>query len=140
MITATQFYESFKKVNRQFLSENSKIHQAKEWTRIMLSKGGIIEQAAEALECGPIHFQTEFYRYDAAIFDNSDHLAYNKIRYRQPASILALIEHENGRNPEEEFWKLIHFYAQLKVLIFYSPNPEGFIQGCVAVFTPSAIL
>ena len=35
-----------------------------------------------------------------------------------------MIEHENRHTPEEEFWKLLHLYAPLKVLVCYPPRPD----------------
>jgi len=52
-------------------------------------------------------------QYRLLLLDTQD--PWGKMKYRQPLYVLALIEHEGGPNPEEEFWKLLHWYAPLKV-------------------------
>ena len=41
-----------------------------------------------------------------------------------PAGFDAIIEHENGDRPEEEWWKLLMWRAPLKVLIFNDYSDE----------------
>lgn len=42
-----------------------------------------------------------------------------------PAGYDVIVEHENGRKPEEEWWKLLNWRAPLKVLIFYDHSGSG---------------
>lgn len=76
-----------------------------------------IGDLASRLGSGEVLCQKEFYNVDFCFWDSRD--PWDKMRYRQPLYVLALIEHENGPNPEEEFWKLLHWYAPLKVVICY---------------------
>jgi hypothetical protein len=55
---------------------------------------------------------------------------FNKPQYAQPSYVHILIEHENGRNPEEEWYKLIHWYAPLKVLICYDRRASLLDEFC----------
>ncbi len=129
MISANQFYLAFKQAvefrGRTNLSEFSK----RDWTKNMFCQDGIVGETVRHMNLPNLCLKREFYRYDAAILDESSELPYNKIKYRQPTSVLALIEHENGPNPEGEYWKLLHFYTKLKVLIFYSDTPERHLKG-----------
>lgn len=43
----------------------------------------------------------------------------NKFQHGLPLYVHLLIEHENGGYPDQEFWKLLHLYAPLKVLVCY---------------------
>lgn len=69
----------------------------------------------------------EKYKLDMMILDCSN-VSGNKIKYRQPLFVHALVEHENGPHPEEEFWKLLHHYTPLKVLIFYTCDPTKALE------------
>ena len=129
MISATEFYSAFLVATDNFAKSDNSKFQKKEWTKRMFGKNGILDATVENLADKEIVLWKEFYLYDGAILDTSPSLPYNKIKYRQPTNVLALIEHENGPNPEEEFWKLLHFYSKLKVLIFYSQSPEKLIEG-----------
>ena len=123
MIDSKSFHTAFIQAGEILFEETqSRFHTLgkKERTELM---GDLLARTMTALNLTNLILDKEFYRYDWAILDNSKPVG-DKIDYRQPLHVLALIEHENGRNPEEEFWKLLHYYSPLKILIFYSKNPE----------------
>ncbi|MCR6654678.1 MAG: hypothetical protein NVV63_02455 [Opitutus sp.] len=72
--------------------------------------------------------RSELCAFDLSIFDKRP-IPGNKPEYRQPIHVYAVVEHENGDHPEEEFWKMVHFYAPLKVVVFYSRTPEHHLEG-----------
>jgi hypothetical protein len=39
-----------------------------------------------------------------------------------------ILEHENGPYPEQEFWKLLNWYAPLKVLVCYPTKPSEYLK------------
>jgi hypothetical protein len=81
-----------------------------------------MDELAKSFGDGRVLCEKEFRSIDFCFWDKQD--PWDKMQYRQPSYILALIEHEGGHNPEEEFWKLLHWYAPLKVLICYEPWPR----------------
>lgn len=88
------------------------------WTLAMLSGEGLLAKVLRRIELpdARLEYRTEFYTVDA-LFVGGDDLFREGLSY--PSCIHALIEHEFGNNIEEEMWKLIHWRAPLKVLIFY---------------------
>ena len=74
------------------------------------------------LEC-----KREFFGFDLCAWDNGRFYD-NKPQYDKPLYLSVTIEHENGPNPEEEFWKLLHWYSPLKVLISYPSHVNTMIE------------
>ena len=81
-----------------------------------------LDELASSFWTGRVRCEREFRSIDFCFWDTQD--PWGKMKYRQPLYVLALIEHEGGPNPEEELWKLLHWYAPLKVLICYQPWPK----------------
>lgn len=96
------------------------------WTGFMLKDGGTILDepflagVSKALIDRHLDqkgtFASEWYTVDHLIISGEnlykDNLAY-------PSEVHAIVEHENLWDIETEMWKLIHWRAPLKVLIFY---------------------
>lgn len=58
----------------------------------------------------------EYYTLDCVYYQETPNLIGDD---SYPAGFDAIIEHENGPQPEKEWWKLLMWRAPLKVLIFY---------------------
>jgi hypothetical protein len=126
-IRATDFLEAFAqewmtlvrdksdKISRKFLDNKTR-------TQFMQLSGGFLYQVMQRLcEVHPgLVYKTEYYTVDVLYVGGEDLLGWDNLWY--PSKIHVLIEHENREYPEEEMWKLVHFRAPLKVLIFYDWN------------------
>lgn len=88
------------------------------WTSFMLRTGGFLNRVMERLSTPewPMYYRKEWYTVDALYVGGND-LFQSELSY--PSSVKVLIEHELGDNVEEEMWKLLHWRAPLKVIIFY---------------------
>jgi hypothetical protein len=81
-----------------------------------------MHRLAARLGSGRVDCKSEFRSVDFCFWDTSDE--WNKMQYNQPLYVLALVEHENTEHIEEEFWKLLHWYAPLKVVVCYETWPR----------------
>ena len=95
----------------------------KMWTDYMLSYEGFMHGVMLRLreKIGHLEYFKEIYTIDA-MFVGGEDLFRKDLCY--PSQLHVLIEHENGRNIEEEMWKLLFWRAPLKVLIFYDWNED----------------
>lgn len=82
----------------------------------MLPDGGFLDRVRKRISSS-LKYRREYYTVDALYVGGYDLLCKPELTY--PSQIHVLIEHENGERVEEEMWKLIHWRAPLKVLIFY---------------------
>lgn len=91
--------------------------RAESWSDFMLPEGRFLNQVMDRLnKLGPtLTYAREMYAIDVVYAGG--HLP--ELHHSYPARLHVLIEHENGPNVEEEMWKLVHWRAPLKVLIFY---------------------
>jgi hypothetical protein len=127
IIEPAEFFKAFKEASRNVLkSKNSSqsIYGKKLWTKEMRE---VLTVTLKELKREKLDIIFELGRIDYTICEKD--LPSNKVRYKQPLHVHALIEHENGPSPEEEYWKLLHRYAPLKVIIFYSENPRKILGG-----------
>jgi len=92
------------------------------WTKFMLGDKnsiGFLHDVANKLKR---HVYREYYTLDCVFYGNEFS---NFEGGGYPVGFDAIIEHENGSRPEEEWWKLLMWRAPLKVLIFYDYSDEG---------------
>lgn len=102
------------------------------WTRLMVGsdskEGSVLERATKmwAEEClGPQRISLHsWYTIDLMAVTP----AFSGIDYWETAPVV-LIEHENGRDIETEMWKLAHWIAPLKVLIFYRFGDQAWLEN-----------
>jgi len=135
-ITAQEFFQKFKELFDRTYEKSrdevlEKYKDRKAWTKFMLEGDEafipkVIDQLGYIrhieLEC-----RREFFSFDLCVWDKGN-FEDNKPRYRQPLYLHTTIEHEEGPNPEEEFWKLLHWYSPLKILISYPSNVQKMIK------------
>ena len=79
-------------------------------------KAALLARVAHSLS---LNMTTERFYLDAIFYKEEPDLLPDKPNNIYPARFEVLIEHENGRHPEEEMYKLLLWRAPLKVLIFY---------------------
>ena len=92
------------------------------WTKFMLGDGeanGFLHEVAENLNR---RVYREYYTIDCVYYQDEFDL-FEGGGY--PRGFDAIIEHENGDRPEEEWWKLLMWRAPLKVLIFYDYSDDA---------------
>jgi len=91
------------------------------WTSFMEKPGGVLEGTLKRLrrDNSGLHCRRQRYTLDSLFVGGQD-LFRSDMNY--PSEIHVAIEHEHGSHVEEEMWKLIHWRAPLKVLIFYDWN------------------
>ena len=127
-ITGEHFLNVFQKVWKQRIARDPQIAECfkarKPRTLCMCGKLGVLPETLEGLQDPRLEWCPEFYRIDFAAWRESRSVLHKR-QYRQPLGVLVLIEHENYRNSEEEFWKLLHWYAPLKVLVCYHTDYQG---------------
>lgn len=92
------------------------------WTRFMLDSMGLLSKIAEASE---LIMAREYEHLDCVYYREGMDLLKIFHRGGYPAGYDVIVEHENGRKPEEEWWKLLGRRAPLKVLIFYDHTGPG---------------
>lgn len=80
-------------------------------SKIAAKSGRIMVREYEYLDC-------VYYREGMDLLKIFPHGGY-------PAGYDVIVEHENGRKPEEEWWKLLNRRAPLKVLILYDHSGPG---------------
>lgn len=92
-----------------------------DWTRFVLGPGGLLEGVMLRLQrvVPNLSYIQGRYTVDCSYVGGKE-LFGSGMHY--PSQIHCLIEHEHGNKVEEEMWKLIHWRAPLKVLIFYDWN------------------
>lgn len=122
-MTADEFKQAFLEVWGEWI-EDAEGHEIAvaafqenpTWTTFMLGDGGaggLLREVAHRLNR---NFYTEFYSLDCVYYQDEFGL-FEGGGY--PIGLDAIIEHENGGRPEEEWYKLLLWRAPLKVLIFY---------------------
>jgi len=138
-IQPEEFYKSFIRLFDERLSNQTggdvdeKYRSPETWTQFMLEDfcPQVIKDVNKVkgypdgrLECR----HEKFMRVDLCAFDNVSEpwegTDVNQTRYGLPLYVHLVIEHENASYPNEEFWKLLHLYAPLKVLICYLPPKQ----------------
>lgn len=130
MINAEIFYDTFLrsyrhdlrindiKVNELMSSALGKTHymlgeKSNEWpTR------GLLIRTIESLGI-KMCYRLELYKLDLVAWRSKRASDLHKPINRQPMGLEIIVEHENKKNKEEEFWKLMHWYAPLKVIVCY---------------------
>jgi hypothetical protein len=125
-ITKSMFLAAFRKEwNNLFLQKKAMANKnpwtaksRREWTKFMLGDiGPIIKMTKHFKDIDPkMEYKKEWYTVDGLLVGGED-LYNSDLHY--PNKIYALIEHEIDSNIEEEMWKLIHWRAPLKVIMFY---------------------
>lgn len=134
-LTATQFIEVFKNEWQKIIQNEmgkkemlEKYIYSQTWTEYMLcSNCGFLKNIMLRINENyklNMKYQKEWYTIDVLytgdnIFKETDKKDFNIRSLWYPKNIYAIIEHENGNNIEEEFWKLLFWKCPLKVLIFY---------------------
>lgn len=133
-INASDFLDQFLAIFLQRWSIGAedlvaKFRDTRSWTDFMLNDKPIalLPEVLEALGRGQLEYRREFKLFDLCAWLRVDD-PYHKPQYDQPLYIQVCIEHENRPTPEEEFWKLLHFYSPLKVLVCYPPRPDEWLQ------------
>ena len=133
-VQPSEFFRSF---SRRFeeLSQhqpqhmNSMFQTNPLWTQFMLKE--FLPAVIADVRRGLSH-RHEFKNIDLVAWDNVavpwNGMDLNQTAYDQPLYVHLLIEHENGPYPNEEFWKLLHLYAPLKVLVCYPKQPRDFLD------------
>jgi len=124
-ITAKEFLRAFSSSWNETLQEKgsrlkSVYTDPKKWTRLMLNgKNGILHSTMNELTYDKkLFYQTEWYTIDALYVSGKKYDPDDK-EYWLNADLEVLIEHENWGDEREEMWKLMHWKAPLKVLVFY---------------------
>lgn len=122
-----------------------RFRDSKSWTDFMLNPPfAFLPEVVETVGQGRLEYRSEFKLADLCVWGKVDDL-YHKPKNAQPLHVHILIEHENERNSEEEFWKLLHSYSPLKVLVCYPRCPgekvEEFdtVRAKVRAFHPRSI-
>ena len=131
-MTANEFKQAF--LNKWLeLTENDAMREmavaafqdCPAWTTFMLGnneQNGFLHGVADELNR---EVYSEFFSLDCVFYqDEFDHFEGGGY----PIGLDAIIEHENGRRPEEEWHKLLLWRAPLKVLIFYDYSEDA-IEG-----------
>lgn len=129
-ISGENFFDKFVELFQNDFGINaneilSEFKDNRSWTKFILS---LISRMITELSHGELECKREFYKLDLCVYDKAGADPYNKTKYRQPLYVHAIIEHENARNSEEEFWKLLHWYSPLKVLIAYPKHPDEMVK------------
>lgn len=147
-----EFYEAFTSLFCEYLREQPESVPESvatcSWTKFMLDDflPKVIERVsinnghpAGRLECRSEWRTGEFRNIDLCAWDTIrtpcegtkwEGADLNQTRHDLPLYLHLVIEHENGRFPNEEFWKLLHWYAGLKVLVCYlSPTEVAHQMG-----------
>jgi hypothetical protein len=139
-ITADQFYLAFLRASCEVFtgaypgSLSGERSEKAKMTHLMLDRErGVLALTVRNLGRAEMHPLYEKYKLDLMICDQTNVIG-NKIKYRQPLFVHAIVEHENGPNPEEEFWKLLHHYTPLKVIVFYSATPSRNLEDFSQTF------
>ena len=118
-ITLQNFLEAFLDEYNLQLSNNKKLFLDQYYnTEFMLRKDGFLENVMNRLQSKEqmLEYRRENYTIDALFIGGIDLF---KSDYWYPSELHVLIEHEKRENIEEEMWKLIHWRAPLKVIMFY---------------------
>jgi hypothetical protein len=118
-ITLQNFLKAFLDEYNFQLSNNKKLFLDQyNHTDFMLRKDGFLENVMSRLQSKEqmLEYRRENYSIDAVFIGGIDLF---KSDYGYPSELHVLIEHEKRENIEEEMWKLIHWRAPLKVIIFY---------------------
>ena len=125
-ISGLEFFENFGTLfaepQRRAADPATLVRQFQDRTARTEFMKSFLDELADSFWTGRVRCEREFRSLDFCFWDTRD--PWGKMKYRQPLYVLALIEHEGGPNSEEEFWKLLHWYAPLKVLICYQPWPK----------------
>jgi hypothetical protein len=118
-ITSRNFLEAFlDEYNFQISNNRKSLRDQYSHTDFMLRKNGFLENVMNRLQTkGQIlEYRREYYTIDALFIGGIDLFTSD---YWYPSELHVLIEHEKRENIEQEMWKLIHWRAPLKVIIFY---------------------
>ena len=126
-----EFYEAFTRLFCDYVREQPKDEEGS-WTEFML--GDFLPKVIENVSrhkghpAGRLECRREFRHIDLCAWDTIrtpcegtkwEGGDLNQACHDLPLYLHLVIEHENGRYPNEEFWKLLHWYAGLKVLVCY---------------------
>ena len=138
-ISGQQFFNKFVELFQFEFNNNpgdilSKYRDNTLWTNFMLKNKPIpfVSKVVTQLGHMELHLEPEFYNFDICVWDKGN-FEDNKPEYKQPLYLHVTIEHENGPNPEKEFWKLLHWYSPLKILICYPNDPVEMIKYFVRI-------
>ena len=118
-ITSQNFLKAFLYEYNIQLRNNKKLFLGQyRNTDFMLRKDGFLENVMNRLQSKEqmLKYRREHYTIDAIFIGGTDLFMSD---YWYPSELHVLIEHEMRENIEEEMWKLIHWRAPLKVIIFY---------------------
>jgi hypothetical protein len=120
------FQDSFDKDSARLTSiyKQQEVGAAAQWTKFMLDDvltATVKEYLGADCDC-----RREFYNLDLCAWRPRND-PYHKPQYRLPLALDVILEHENGPYPEEEFWKLLNWYAPLKVLVCYPLKPSEYL-------------
>lgn len=128
-ITANEFAKDFCDKVKEY---KSSYHNNTQWTKIVLGKGGIVNQIFQKHE---LEFSKEYYRIDAIGWKKDDDKEDYKIfkaeceQVKLKAVMWSLevaVEHENSdTNWLEEICKLAYINCPLRVVIGYSMNKNN---------------
>lgn len=132
-----EFYEAFTRLFCDYLQEQPRrvketYQENGSWTEFML--GDFLPKVIENVSkhkghpAGRLECRREYRYIDLCAWDTVcepcdgtqwEGADLNQWRYWLPLYLHLMIEHENGPHPNSEFWKLLHWYAGLKVLVCY---------------------
>ena len=130
-IQPSEFYASFMRLFHDYLSSQPKhvddmYQDTGLWTKFMLHN--LLPQIIEDVGKRRLEYKHEFKNLDLCAWDTVaepfDQTDLNQWRYGLPLYVHLVIEHENGPYPNEEFWKLLHLYAPLKVIVCHLSSPR----------------
>lgn len=126
-IQAADFYASFTRLfhddlgNRLEHLDNRLFRDYPSWTKFMLHD--FLPLVIQDVGKESLEYRHEFQNIDLCAWHNSGE-EWDQARHGLPLYVHLMIEHENGLHPQQEFWKLLHLYAPLKVLVCYCYPPQ----------------
>ena len=132
-ITGEDFFYAFKELFQTIYEKSpdeilNKYKKRNPWTDLLLNdKKAFLPHVIYQLGNSELECKREFFGFDLCAWDNGRFYD-NKPQYDKPLYLSVTIEHENGPNPEEEFWKLLHWYSPLKVLISHPSHVNTMIE------------
>ena len=133
-IRAREFFEQYKTLfDRRRAADPARLLarfcDRRSWTDFMLNDTPLafLPEVVEAVGNGCLEYRREFKLADLCAWEKVDD-PYHKPQYNQPLYIHIVIEHEIAPTPEEEFWKLLHWYSPLMVHVCYSSRPAEWLK------------
>ena len=132
-IKPEEFYASFirlfhERLRNQLEHLDERYQETEAWTQFMLED--FLPQVIKDVSKGKGHPEgrleyrhEKLMRVDLCAYDVISDLwqgdNVNQAHHNLPLYVHLMIEHENGQWPNQEFWKLLHLCAPLKVLVCY---------------------